>query len=212
MLYLWLLVALWYHNLHKIFTIMVSSEQLILQVNRFAAAAHQQQTRKYSDESYIVHPERVMKTCKVYLNETAVLCGALLHDVLEDTPITYDDLRIFLMTVMDQPTALQTLKIVDELTDKFTKSDYPRLNRRLRREKEANRLAQVSSEAQTIKYADIIDNTDVAQHDPDFARVYLKEASAVLQLMDKGNAELRAIAIETVNECLNRLTSHHNVR
>jgi guanosine-3',5'-bis(diphosphate) 3'-pyrophosphohydrolase len=191
---------------------MVSSEQLILQVHRFAAAAHQQQRRKYSDEPYIVHPERVMKTCEVYLNETAVLCGALLHDVLEDTAVTYDDLRAFLKSLMEEQMALQTLQIVDELTDKFTKSTFPQLNRKLRREKEAHRLAQVSAEAQTIKYADIIDNTDVAYHEPDFAKVYLTEARAMLQLMDKGNADLRAIAIETVNECLSRLASHHNVR
>jgi guanosine-3',5'-bis(diphosphate) 3'-pyrophosphohydrolase len=191
---------------------MTSTEQVILQVYRYAAAAHQQQTRKYSDDSYIVHPERVMKTCQVYLNETAVLCAALLHDVLEDTAITHEDLRVFLISVMDKPTAVKTLEIVDELTDKFTKSNHPRMNRKLRREKEAQRLALVSAEAQTIKYADIMDNTDVTQHEPDFARVYLSEARTMLQVMDKGNPDLRAIAIETVNECLNRLASHHNVR
>ena len=52
------------------------------------------------------------------------------------------------------------------------------------------RLADSSREVQTIKVADLIDNTpSIVEHDPDFARVYLREKRDllnVLTLADQG--------------------------
>lgn len=53
-----------------------------------ATKAHTGQTDK-GGEQYILHPLRVMMNCD---NEAARIC-AVLHDVVEDTAITLDDLR-----------------------------------------------------------------------------------------------------------------------
>ncbi|MEL6274927.1 MAG: HD domain-containing protein, partial [Bacteroidota bacterium] len=55
--------------------------------------AHRLQRRK-SGEPYIFHPIAVAKICakEIGLGPTAI-CVALLHDVVEDTPITLDDIR-----------------------------------------------------------------------------------------------------------------------
>jgi len=177
-------------------------DAIIQQVKDFTNAAHGQQTRRYSKDPYIVHPMRVMGTCREFTNDLPVLCAAILHDVLEDTPITHTRLESFLQSIMDTEAANRTLKLVVDLTDVFTKKNYPRLNRRTRRQKEAERLGTVDPDAQTIKYADILDNTDVTRQDPDFAWTFLRECSVILEKMNKGNPDLRNRALKRVADCL----------
>ncbi len=58
-----------------------------------AVDAHKYQRRK-SGEPYILHPIEVARICfeEIGLGPTAVIC-ALLHDVVEDTPITLDEIK-----------------------------------------------------------------------------------------------------------------------
>lgn len=58
-----------------------------------AVDAHKYQRRK-SGEPYIFHPIEVARICyeEIGLGPTAVIC-ALLHDVVEDTPVTLDEIK-----------------------------------------------------------------------------------------------------------------------
>lgn len=184
-------------------------DDILKKVRDFASDAHGEQKRKYVDEMYIRHPERVMYICVEYTTERAVLAAALLHDVLEDTPVTEEELSKFLHTLMDQEEADKTLQLVVDLTDIFIKADYPSLNRKKRKRKEAERLRDVHPDAQTIKYADIIDNaSDVTPYDPDFALVYLKEAEQILSLMEGGEPQLYERAKRTVQQCRDQLMNN----
>src|SRR5690348_5206587 len=124
-------------------------------IKDFAAKAHGEQRRKFADEPYIAHPIRVMEMCRQYTHDTAILAAALLHDVLEDTPVNKQQIKDFLLTVMDAGKAQRTVQLIDELTDRYTKANYPHWNRRKRKAKESERLTNTSGESQTIKYADI---------------------------------------------------------
>lgn len=190
---------------------MHTASEIIEKVKAFTNEAHGDQRRRYSDDPYIVHPVRVMKECAHYTDDISVLCAAILHDVLEDTPVTESGLSDFLHHVMSPSDAARTLRHVVELTDVFTKASYPRMNRRSRKQHESKRLSRVSVEAQTIKYADIIDNTDVTTNDPDFARTYLSEAKSFLNDMKDGNTLLRQKALKRVEECLLLLKSRQNM-
>jgi len=55
-----------------------------------ATKAHEGQTR-WGGEPYIVHPQAVAKAVQ-RLNETTI-CVAWLHDVVEDTDVTIDEIR-----------------------------------------------------------------------------------------------------------------------
>ena len=60
---------------------------------RLAAEAHYGQKRK-SGEPYIVHPIAVAKIVAKELQlDTDTVCAAFLHDVVEDTPYTIDEIR-----------------------------------------------------------------------------------------------------------------------
>ena len=180
-----------------------SKNETLQYIKEFTDRSHGKQVRKYSGERYIVHPVRVMETVRQFNDDVAVLSAALLHDVLEDTPVTAHELKSALVGVMDVRDAQRTLRFVIELTDIFIKKDFPRMNRTVRKQKEAERLSSVSPEAQTIKYADIIDNvTDIVKQDADFARVFVREAKAMLTAMTNGNPELRKRALALVDKCL----------
>ena len=187
-----------------------SQDTILAAVRDFAHHAHGDQRRRYTNDPYIVHPVRVMETCRTYTQDTATLCAALLHDVLEDTPVQEEAIRRFLETLMSEVEVTRTLRIVVELTDVYTHELQPRMKRKERRSREAERLATVIADAQTVKYADIIDNTiDLTQNDPDFAPVYIRECQAILDVADKGNADLYDRVLEMLQTYMAQFPSGH---
>lgn len=181
----------------------ILQSKVLEKVLSFASKAHGEQRRKFSNELFIHHPIRVMNSCREFTDEIPVLAAALLHDILEDTAVTRQELRSFLNSIMEKEEAAKTLDLVVELTDVYTKERFPRLNRRARKRKEAERLSAVSPEAQTIKYADIIDNTvTLSAQDMDFAREFVKEGKKMLSKMNDGNPELHRYALKVVEEAL----------
>ena len=61
-----------------------------------------------------------------------------------------------------------------------------------RKRLEAIRLGSISDRAQTIKYADFLNNgEDIVVQDPKFAKVYIREMAHKLELMTRGNPALR---------------------
>lgn len=181
-------------------------ESILNTIIAFAEKAHGEQKRKYTPENYIVHPIRVMNICKRVTQDLCILSAAVLHDVLEDTPVQKSELENFLHSVMSSAMALRTLQLVVELTDIFVKKDYPQLNRRTRKAHELLRLEKTSPDSQTIKYADIIDNSlEIVKHDPGFARVFLYECRANLRQLNKGNQELYQEATQLVNSAIEEL-------
>lgn len=64
----------------------------IISAYEFAAKAHEGQTRS-SGKPYITHPLAVAYTLLELGMDTDTICAALLHDVVEDTDATLDDLK-----------------------------------------------------------------------------------------------------------------------
>lgn len=181
-------------------------ETILNEVGIFATKAHSGQTRKYSPEPYIVHPIRVMQKLKAANMPLPLLAAALLHDVIEDTHISKLQLSEFLYSIMSDTDAEETIKLVVELTDVYVKSAYPQYNRHKRKDLELQRIILTSPSAQTVKYADILDNVkEITSSDPDFAPRYLRECLAILRKIDKGDENLLKAAIDAVESGLNSL-------
>ena len=60
---------------------------------RLAKAAHKNQTRK-SGEPYIEHPVQTAYIAAELSMDVVAICAALLHDVIEDTAYTFDDIAL----------------------------------------------------------------------------------------------------------------------
>jgi len=167
----------------------------------FATKAHKGQKRKYSDEDYITHPIAVATIVEEHGGNIDMILAALLHDVIEDTEVTEVELLSFLHdNISNSVRATKVFEFVMGLTDVYTSENFPHWNRAKRKNLEAIRLGWATNySVQTIKYADLFHNTlSITAHDPKFAKIYLAEKKAMLDLMVSGNSELR-------NKCVNQI-------
>ena len=113
-----------------------------------------------------------------------MLAAAWLHDTVEDTGVGIETIRAEF--------GPKVAELVGWLTD-VSRPDHG--NRAARKAVDRAHSAQAPAEAQTIKLADLISNTrSIAEHDPDFAKTYLKEKQLLLEVMTRGDATLIARA------------------
>jgi (p)ppGpp synthase/HD superfamily hydrolase len=155
------------------------------------------QRRKYTGEPYMVHPRAVAAIVEDAGGDEAQVAAALLHDTVEDTEVTNDEVR----EVFGDDVA----ELVFWVTKVGTKAHG---NRKVRKALDREHYAQGPARAQTIKLADVIDNSStVADMDPGFARVYLQELKDLVDVLKAGDKNLRKQArknIEAGFKALNR--------
>src|SRR5689334_2809551 len=70
----------------------LADRQMIEKAYNFACKAHEGQTRK-SGEPYMIHPVAVAQILAELHMDAKVISAALLHDSVEDTPVTLDDIE-----------------------------------------------------------------------------------------------------------------------
>lgn len=151
----------------------------------YAVQAHGDQKRKYTNDPYIVHPISVAgRLRRALLIDGAplhivdeVVAAAYMHDVIEDTPVSPDDLF--------EEFPEDVVNLVLEVTDVSTKLDG---NRAKRKATDREHMKGCSSMAASLKLADMIDNSiSITQFDPDFSVVYMREKELLLPYLSHGN-------------------------
>lgn len=172
----------------------------------FIVKQHEGQVRKYTGEPYHVHLFSVAQIVSEYVPNTIEV--ALCHDLLEDTKCTTENLLNTLRSLdYSEGYATSIVQGVMRLTDEYTHEKYPEMNREQRKFQEAYRMGFIGETVQSIKYADIIDNTrSIVKHDLGFAKTYLKECVTLLHRMRKGNIHLYIQACHSIQEGLNKLS------
>ena len=143
----------------------------------FAADKHKGQLRKYTNEPYFLHPLAVAQIIDDSdFNSKENVCAALLHDTVEDTSATIDDIK--------KEFGYDVAFRVHYLTDVSKQSDGPRA---YRKEMDRNHLISCDlPDVFAIKCADLIHNTSsIVEHDPEFAKIYLAEKRLMLDDMAK---------------------------
>lgn len=146
----------------------------------YATGAHGNQKRKYTGEDYVTHCIAVAETVALVTDDAEVIAAAVLHDTIEDTPCTFTDILLAF--------GPRVAQLVLEVTDASKPADGNRATRKLI---DLAHLAKSSPEGATIKLADIIDNSkDILAHDANFAKVYLKEKAAALEVLQHGSPVL----------------------
>ena len=91
---------------------------------------------------------------------------------------------------------IEIATLVSDLTDLSKPDDG---NRKVRKTIDRLHLAKASPMAKTIKLADLIDNAEsIVQHDPKFAKVYMREKRLLLEVLQEGDPKLHARASEIV--------------
>lgn len=129
---------------------------LILKAAAFAAAKHRDQRRKDANASpYINHPIALANVLsnEAGITDPVVICGALLHDTVEDTDTTPEELE------REFGPAIRA--VVMEVTDDKA------LPKAERKQQQIEHAGQVSEAARLVKLADKICNLrDIATSPP----------------------------------------------
>lgn len=158
----------------------------------YAMAAHAAvgQRRKYTNAPYWVHTQEVADTVARYVGDPLLTAAAELHDVIEDTKVTAEDLKYVF--------PLRVVQWVLEVTDVAKHEDG---NRARRSEINRAHLAQASAGGKTIKLADLCSNTrSIVEFDPSFAKVYLEEKRLLLPHLRGGNEGLYNLAVRVLKD------------
>lgn len=156
-------------------------KNLINRAYAFAKQAHEGQLRKYTGEQYFTHCEAVAKIVGTVdgVNEH-MIAAALLHDTVEDTNVTIDDIR-------DNFGGIVAV-FVGGLTDVSKPEDG---NRATRKALDREHLRDALPPIQTIKLADLIHNSgSILKYDTRFANIYMAEKKMLLDVLIYGDKEL----------------------
>lgn len=129
---------------------------LFLTALNFAALKHRDQRRKDRESTpYINHPIDVANTLWQIggVRDSVTIIGALLHDTLEDTDTTPDEIQNLL--------GADVLAVVNEVTDD------KRLPKQQRKRLQIEHAPHISTRAKQVKLADKICNVyDIAHYPP----------------------------------------------
>ena len=162
-------------------------QALLLEAVAFAAEKHRHQRRKDAEASpYINHPIALASLLKREgVGDLAVLCAALLHDTIEDTNTTADELRVLFGEVITS--------VVLEVTDDKN------LERAERKRLQVQHAHALSDRAKLVKLADKVCNVyDMVAAPPaswtlDRKREYLQWAKEVVDGLRGAHPDLEAI-------------------
>jgi len=173
---------------------------LVHRAREFATQAHRRidQRRKYSKQAYEVHLRAVADLVASVSDDQEMIAAAWLHDTVEDTPATLGDIEHAFGNGVAQ--------LVSDLTDVSRPGDG---NRAVRKAIDRAHSAQASVRAKTVKLADLTDNCgDICEHDERFARVFVVEMAALLEVLGEGDERLFTKARKTLEKCAKRLSLH----
>jgi guanosine-3',5'-bis(diphosphate) 3'-pyrophosphohydrolase len=175
--------------------------ELLLNAVDLAVRAHNNQKRKYTFDPYIVHPIEVARMVASVTSKEEVIAAAILHDTIEDTEVTFE--------VIEKVCGRSVAELVNMVSEISKPHDG---NRQIRKEIDKEHYAKASPSAKTIKLADIIDNSrSIMKYDSNFARVYMQEKQALLEVLQEGDPRLLARANQLVIDYyLTRLEEKQN--
>ena len=132
-------------------------DERVIKAAHFASVKHKTQRRKDAEKTpYINHPLALANVLAVEcgIDDVEVICGALLHDTIEDTETTEEELlEIF---------GANITHIVLEVTDDKS------LDKIERKEAQVTHAPHVSDQAKLVKLADKISNLRDMSASPPF--------------------------------------------
>lgn len=170
---------------------MKTKPDIIERARIFAREAHEGvgHKRRYTGEDYFVHLDAVARLVASVVDDPATIAAAYLHDIVEDTPVTFHEIA--------EAFGADIASLVIYLTDISRPKDG---NRAERKAIDRAHTGRGDARVHTIKLADLIDNSlSVIRHDTKFAVVYMNEKRALLPYLADGHPALLARATAIVD-------------
>ncbi len=163
----------------------------VLRAAFVARIAHWGQKRRGTGEDFVAHPARVASAVMLYNpTDEAAVCAAWLHDVVEDTPVTQEDIAELF--------GEEVAELVGHLTNRSKEHSDVREDRKaLDRE----RLKSVPPIVKTIKMLDRMDNIrDCGLLSAGFIRKYCHESRLLVEVLADGDPDLAGRLLRAIDE------------
>lgn len=116
----------------------------------FATQAHQGTERRGKGFPYIIHPLEAMSIVATITNEPDLLAAAVLHDTIEDTEVTYEEIK--------QKFGEHIANLVVKETDVRTTPDGRKLTWQERKLRDMDNLRNSSREVKIVALGDKLSN------------------------------------------------------
>lgn len=159
----------------------------------YAAEAHMGQTRKNASTPYILHPCEAASIAATITDDPDIIAAVLLHDTVEDTQVTLDDIR--------REFGDRVADIVAGDTEPDM-NDVPReLSWRIRKEASLQLLNQSSREVKIMWLSDKLSNMR------SFCAMYHKEGNAMWQHFNQKDKAIQGWYYRAIAQCLHELNS-----
>jgi myo-inositol-1(or 4)-monophosphatase len=124
--------------------------QIVDRAIRYATEHHAGVPRKGTSLPYIVHPLEAMVIVSTITNDQELMAAAALHDVVEDTGVTIDDIR--------REFGSRVAQLVDDETDREVPGVSHVDSWQQRKQAAVDRLAAASRDVQIVALGDKLSN------------------------------------------------------
>jgi len=159
-------------------------KEVIIKAYAFAEKAHGTTVRKFSGLPYFTHVKFVARTLEDLHCEADIIAAGFLHDVIEDTSITYDQIfNEFGKRIADLVEGISNNK--DDMKISGGKRLYL-----------AKKILNMNDDCLTIKLADRYHNVLFLEHDStpkEFIEKYYKETKFILFTLEQADRVLTEI-------------------
>ena len=166
-------------------------ENLIDEAIIFAVKAHSGNTRKSEKTPYVFHPLETAHIVTSMTDDTEVIAAAVLHDVVEDTKYTYDDIKTkFGKIVADM--------VADETEDKMCNMPAD-ASWKVRKEQFLENLKRASVKAKMITLADKLSNMRVTK------RAFDEKGTNLWQGFHQKDHNIQGWYYKSILDCISEL-------
>lgn len=170
----------------------------------FAREKHKGQVRKFNGEPYVNHPIRVRDCLREFTESESILCAALLHDTLEDTETSVEDLR----EIFGEVVANLVVELTSDKEEIKVKGKGPYLT---------EKMSAMSSDAFLIKLADRLDNVsdlslDELQWSADYVTQTLMILNNIKRVIPNSHQTLMVRISTKIHEFSLKMIEHENNR
>lgn len=124
---------------------------------KFAVDAHANTERRGKGFPYVIHVLEAMEIVATITNDPEMLAAAVLHDTVEDTDVTVDQVRAEFGERVAGLVASETTEMVAGMTESESW--------RMRRQSSLDRLAASSRDAKIVALGDKLSNMRAIAHD-----------------------------------------------
>ena len=172
---------------------MVIYMDLLERAIAFALRAHEGQIRKKSGIPYILHPMEAATIASTLTDDREVLAAVMLHDTVEDTDVTLDEIR------------REFGERVAQLVEGETENEYPELTReeswKLRKEESLQRLR--ADDDDSVKIMWISDKLSNARS---LLRIYEERGDEMWNLFHQKDKSVQEWYYRSVADALKELS------